>query len=217
MNAGEARRLAHLIAGVVGEAVRESGARGVVVLDDGSPEARLLCAWLGTGLREGELLVVDRERAAPVAQALADACGPQAGLDDEALRALARGFALRGDLLVANSSNKTTLLLDGPLPPDPLLPLGDLYASEVAAVAGACTVPEAAERLAAAAGGIQVVDRALWRYLERREPPDAAFAALEPALAAELRALLARGCWSRVYGRVVPKLGERTLGVDLKL
>lgn len=217
MNAKEARRLARLVEGVVSQAVRESGARGVAVLDDGSPEARLLCAWLGTRLKEGELVVVDRARAAPVARTLEDVCSPHPGLEEEALRALARGLALHGELLVANASNKTTLLLGGLLPPDPLLPLGDLYASEVAAMAGACTVPEPVERLATAAGGIEVVDRALWRYLERREPPDAAFATLGPALAAELRALLGRGCWSRMHGRIVPKLGERTLGVDLEL
>ncbi|HSJ14949.1 MAG TPA: hypothetical protein VK939_11070 [Longimicrobiales bacterium] len=161
-------------------------------------------------------------------QAVADADAPGLVILEDATPegALARDWAERalgearvwpagsgGAGLVAHPANKTVLLL-APVHA-PLLPLGDLYASQVEALAGAWSAPPDVAALAEAAGGIAMLDGALQRWLERGQGPEPAFRLLGTALAARLEALLARNRAARWRPGLVPKLGARTLGVDL--
>lgn len=114
--------------------------------------------------------------------------------------------------LPAHPANKTALLL-GELPPEPLLPLGDLWATDVLALCGGWSASPEVEALAADAGGIEVLDGALRRLIDGRDA--AALDALPPGIAERIRAMLVAGSAARRYPHVVPKLGGRTLFADL--
>ena len=115
--------------------------------------------------------------------------------------------------LAAHPAHKTTLLLGPALPPEPLLPLGDLYASEVAELCGGWSGPEEVRAIADGAGGIGALDAALRLWLDRRDPRG--LDALPPAVAAEVERRFRAGRAARIAPRTIPKLGTRTLGVDL--
>jgi len=199
-------RLSDAIGAVVSAALEERGASRVALLDDGSPEAALLVRWLHRSLGAPRVLAVGRED--PRTGAILDAAGEETDLV-EVLRLRAR---LVPDALVAHPGNKTALLLAGALPPDPLLPLGDVWASEVEAMAGACTLPPPVAELARRAGGVAALDRSLRAWLEGREHD-----ALDRLgdLAGPVRECFAAGRADRIHPRVIPKLTVRTLGVDL--
>jgi len=201
---------------VVGAVVRSvldaSQADVVVLLDDGSPEARLCNSLLAEILPAERLQVAgaddpDLEPVLRYGRANAPEGGHRVRL--EAARYSAR---LRTDGLVTCAANKTALLL-APLPPDPLLPLGDVYATQVGSLAEGWSVPDEVAHLASLAGGMEALDEALFRRLDLRMPtgldslPEAARRAVEEALH--------RHRHSRKYPAVVPKIGSRTLGVDL--
>lgn len=219
---GRAARIGELIGAVVRQALAARGLRRVALLDDGSPEAawtaRILAAQLG---EESVVRVAATERQLePVLQALRAAPDPCTVAAAEAVDAAAALDELRrlrarllADALVANPANKTALLLGGPLPPEPLLPLGDLYASQVAELAGGWSAPAAVRELASAAGGVERLDAALHQRIDRRDPHG--LDGLGAELKAAIEAALARGAAARVYPCVVPKLAARTLGVDL--
>ena len=120
---------------------------------------------------------------------------------------------LVADAVPAHPASKTVLLLGGELPPEPLLPLGDLWAAEVAELAGGWSAPPSVARIAEAAGGIEALDAALAAYFDRRDPRG--LHALAPEARRAVAAALAAGRASRRWPRTVPKLGARTLGVDL--
>ncbi|HUH12326.1 MAG TPA: hypothetical protein VMK65_04420 [Longimicrobiales bacterium] len=210
--------VAGVVGGVVAEAVRTAGAHGVVVLDDGSPEARLTVAWCTAALPPGTVQAVTAADADGVDSALQNALG-----DDEdggpaaveAHRAAARLVAARRGALLAAPLNKSALLLAAAPVPEPLLPLGDLWAHQVEALAGAWSGPPRLRRLADAAGGIALLDRALMRWCEGRAPLATALAALPSGLHAELRQAVEEGRFARRYAGLVPKLTVRTVGVDL--
>ncbi|HEU4559850.1 MAG TPA: hypothetical protein VFS20_18505, partial [Longimicrobium sp.] len=115
--------------------------------------------------------------------------------------------------LAAHPANKTALLLNATLPPEPLLPLGDLWASEVAELAGGWSAPGTVTRIAGQAGGIEALDDALRAYVDRRDP--AGLDALPTEAADAVRRVLAAGRGARMHPVIVPKVGTRTLGVDL--
>jgi len=120
-----------------------------------------------------------------------------------------------GRWLTAHPGNKTALLLDQ-VPAATLLPLGDLYASEIAALTGgAWSAPEPVLRLATLAGDVALLDAALRRWAEERRPLAEALAGLPAAAAAELGEALRLNRMARRYYGLVPKLGGRTLGIDL--
>jgi hypothetical protein len=202
------QRVRPVIGAVARQAVRDWGATRVALLDDGSPEAELTARLLAG------FVAVERVAAAdPLLEPLLHSAGARwtpSALRREALRVLVR---LTPDSLAADPANKTALLLGGPLPPEPLLPLGDLYASEVAELGGGWSAPPEVLRLAELAGSVQRLDDALRELLDRRDP--AALDGLPPEAREGVRAALARGAASRLSGRVVPKIGFRTLGVDL--
>lgn len=211
-------RVGSVVAEVVRQAVRGAGAAGVVLLDDGSPEASLAREWCALGVGADAVWPVRRpgaNEARSWAAAIDAYVGDVDTVLEEAHRFHCRLVAAARGALIAHPSNKTALLLGSVQPPEPLLPLGDLYASQVAALTGAWTGPQELVDLANRVGGVAVLDAALHAWLEERRPFDAVVAALGPAAAGEVRRAFDAGrFWRRRVG-LVPKLGWRTLGIDL--
>jgi hypothetical protein len=67
--------------------------------------------------------------------------------------------------------------------------------------------------MARSAGGIERLDGALRERIEERNP--AGLEALPVAVRLAVERALARGRASRLFPRIVPKIGSRTLGLDL--
>lgn len=211
-------RVGGVVAEVVGQAVRDAGAAGVVLMDDGSPEASLAAEWCALGVGADAVWRVPRprpEEARTCIAAFEAEADETASAVEEAHRFRCRLVAATRGALVAHPANRTVLLLAPPPPPEPLLPLGDLYASQVAALAGEWTGPPALERLAHAVGGISVLDAALHAWLEERRPFEAVVESLGAEAAAEVRRAFETGRFWRRRAGLVPKLGSRTLGIDL--
>lgn len=202
-------RIAEVIGAVARQALADRGRTRIALLDDGGPEAelaaRLLTAVLGVDAVER---VADGGGVESVLHA-AEGVSP-ARRAEEMRRTRAR---LMDGALPAHPASKTALLLGGELPPEPLLPLGDLWASDVAALGGGWSAPEEVRALADAAGGIEALDAALRGLIDGRDA--AALDALPAEVGDAVRRRLAAGRASRIFPRVVPKLGGRTLGVDL--
>jgi hypothetical protein len=118
-------------------------------------------------------------------------------------------------VLVADPASKTTLLLHAVPPCAAVLPLGDLYATQVARLAGGCAVPPEVAALAERAGGMEVLDRALGRWVERREPLEQALGALPATARDAVAAAVERARFARRRVPLVPKLAGRTIGIDL--
>jgi hypothetical protein len=195
-----------IVGDVIVEAVRSAEAAGVVVLDDWTPEGELAYEWLVGALGETRVW-----RGASLASNVQGA-----GVDGADAQLLgAWHFASERAGLIAHPASKTTLLLGGPLPHAHLLPLGDLYASQVAELAGGWSMPDELAAIAARAGGLELLDAALARLVDAREPPATALDALAGDTAGEVMRLYERGRYHRLRPRLVPKLGARTLGVDL--
>ncbi len=124
------------------------------------------------------------------------------------------GYAHDAATLTAHPANKTALLVGDFFPRADLLPLGDLYATQVAALSGGWTGDDALHRLAGTLGGIEVLDSLLERHIEGRESLDVLAGLAEPARTSMRRAL-ARTSFNRTRAGLVPKLGSRSIGVDL--
>jgi hypothetical protein len=192
--------LARVIRSVVAGAVDAAAARGVVVLEEWTPEGELLYEWLVEELGEERVW-----RAASLRHRLIASDRPPALFT----------AAAEAGALVAHPAHKTALLLGGRIPLADLLPLGDVWASQVERLTGRWTASPELDEAAAAAGGIGALDAALRRMVEAREEPSAALASLPLAAAQQVALLYERGRFYRMRPRLVPKLGPRTLGVDL--
>lgn len=206
-----AERIAEAIGAVARQCLADHGRGRIALLDDGSPEAELAAGILTAELGPDALVRVTAEGAD--VEPLLHFAAPGSPLDrvrDEARR---MGARLLEDALAAHPANKTELLLGAPLPPEPLLPLGDLYASEVAELGGGWSASPEVRALAEAAGGIAELDAALRRWLEGRDP--AALDALPTEAADQVKRRFRAGRAARLSPRTVPKLGTRTLGLDL--
>lgn len=198
----DAARLAEIVGHVLNEALRSSGRAGIVILDGGTPEAALLGQWCRQGIG------TDRTwRASGEGSVLA-----QAG---ETLRYLARIMAAERNALTANAANKTTLLLGADWPVEPLLPLGDLYGSEVAALTGGWSGPPDVRHLVELAGGIEATDRALGAWFDGWQSPETALADLPSACRGPFLEAVRRGRFWRERAGLIPKLSARTIGIDL--
>jgi hypothetical protein len=187
-------RVGRIVRRVCAHALTESGARGIVVLEDWTPEGELAYEWL-----VGELDETRVWRAA----------GAAGNMPAEWRSAPA------DTPLLAHPANRTALLLGGRLPLADLLPLGDLWASQILELCGRWSAPPAVEALAADAGGIAELDAALARLVDERHEPEAALEGLPSALARHMLKLYDRGRHARLHPRLVPKLSARTLGIDL--
>ncbi len=180
-------RLGRIVAGVLDEAIRCAQCSGLLVVDDGSPETRLLQRWCQRHLggrhvsaRPGQIQELAGER-----------------------------------LLSARATNKTALLLSSSFPGERVLPLGDLYATQIRELAGGCSVPADVQELADVAGGIDALDAALASCFESWLPAGKAAEQLTyPARGPFLEAVRAGRFWRERAG-LIPKLSTRTIGIDL--
>lgn len=202
-----ARRVAEVIGAVARQALADHGRTRIALLDEGGPEARLAAGIIREQLGTDAVVPVT---AAEVDAGLLGAAADPRRAEEEVRRMRAR---LVDDALPAHPANKTALLLGGALPPEPLLPLGDLWATDVVALAGGWSAPPEVMALAEEAGGIDVLDGVLRRLIDGRDP--VALDPLREDVAERVRAALASGSVSRRWPRIVPKLSVRTLCADL--
>lgn len=223
MTTGE--RVAAVVGGVVRQAMADAGARALIVLDDGSLEATLAHDWCAAAiganfvaLARGAHIAKELPRvlaAHPAGRELSTIGADMLGEEARRMEARLLAFAAGGKVLVANPANKTALLLGVAAPPEPLLPLGDLYATDVLQLAGGWTAPPAVRALAEAAGGIEALDSALRAHFDERRSLQEALVRLPE----EVRSTVAEAVTSTRFARrrmgIVPKLGPRTLGLDL--
>lgn len=190
-----------IVTGVVRQAVLDANAEGVVLLDDGSPEAKLLGNWLEPALGAWFYRI------------------PGYGPDEAGREADARGklhaLAAEQNLLTASPVNKTVLLLAEVPVPEALIPLGDLYASEVGPLADGWRGARNVHSLEALCGGIEALDAALRARFEERTPLPEVLARLPEAARMPFAHALERGRFARSNVGIVPKLGTRTAGIDL--
>lgn len=195
-------------AGVVAAEAARTGRCGVVLASPPGPAADLVRRWLTPAV---PVRAPDAGAVADVAGALAAAGAPGLLVEALAWRAVAEALGAAEGLLPVGCTSKTELLLDpGPLPAR-VLPLGDLWASVLAAHLGRAPLPPILAH--AAPEEVAAVDDALAAYLERGVPPGEAFGALGP-LAAPVRHAL-DAAEARRRGLVVPKLTAWAVGSDL--
>jgi hypothetical protein len=198
-----------VIGAVARQVLADRGRARIALLDDGGPEARLAASILRGELGDDAVLSIDTADVDP-ASLLRGLTADTRRVDEEVRRMRAR---LMDGALAAHPANKTALLLGGELPPEPLLPLGDLWATDVLALCGGWSASSGTEALARDAGGIEALDGALRRLIDGRDA--SALDALPAEVAQRVRTMLAAGSAARRYPHVVPKLGGRTLFADL--
>jgi len=194
-------RITMLIAGVLRQALVDHGASGFVIL--GGAAGTDLCLAACSRAAPGQTEVVHAE--GDTLQTI------------EQQRARARLLAAERNALLANPASKTALLL-GQLPPEPLLPLGDLYETQISELCG--LEIEGAGGAAAADpyahfGGTAAVDLALTRWFEERRSAAQAVAHLPEQVRGSFLEVVRAGRDRRRRIGLVPKLSTRTLGVDL--
>jgi hypothetical protein len=146
------------------------------------------------------------------------------------LRYRARIVAQERNGLTAHPANKTALLLGRSIPPEPLLPLGDLYATDIEQLTGSWSGPPELHELAdlirreeragivadiLPASGIYQVDSTLRAMFERWVPAEEAVADLPAACRGPFLEAVQRGRFWRERAGLIPKLTTRTIGIDL--
>jgi hypothetical protein len=202
-------RVARVIGGVLRQAVADAGATGIIVLDADTPEGELVLEWAAQAIGRERVHAARDIPAGWAAGASSDVA------ETELRRTAARVLATRHEWLLAHPATKTVLLLAREMPPEPLLPLGDLYASQVRELAGRCTLPDDVAAIADAAGGLDALDRALRGWLEERRSLNDVLAALPDPVQRAVRGRLQRNRAWRRWPRRVPKLTSRTLWIDV--
>ncbi|MGH7475883.1 MAG: hypothetical protein ACRELD_06320 [Longimicrobiales bacterium] len=212
---------AAVVAGVLARAIADRAATVIVLLEHDTPEGALLRAWIETQLGAGHCIIVSASDSlasavARDARGLAPSGEPAASFERaECTRALGRVVARRLRGIVAHPINKTALLLGDDFPPEPLLPLGDLYASQVQELADGCTLPPRVRDLAERAGGLRRLDSTLYALLDRRVDAALACVGLPPAVRTDILRMLDGGRAARRHLGLIPKLGRATPGIDL--
>ena len=205
-----------LVVRVLEEAVRRSGSGGVVIAGQG-PEADLLSRWVSrAGIPSSspslKAVALARELMEATSPSLEDPTPPWRA-DPTALASLA--LARQVGFLLLGTATKTTLLLSPDLPLEPVLPLGDLFATDVLAIQGRCSVPPPLE--GAHEEMLRAVDTGLQEFLEAGTRPADAL----PAVADPLRSILVEALQntrsSRISHYLVPMLRGPTPGIDLDL
>ena len=111
-------------------------------------------------------------------------------------------------------ASKTSLLL-GECPAAAVLPFGDLYYSEVVRLAGTAELPDTVQHLVGICKGAAALDDALRKYFDERMPWPRATQHLSAHARAQLEHQLQSGRFRRARLGLIPKLGARTLGIDL--
>lgn len=199
-----------IITAVVRVALRSSGRSGVVVAG-GGPEQTLLGEWLR---KAGIPFVTPGEPALEQAQALLGSVrigDPEMAAESSGLAGW--GLAWAEKLLLLGTSNKTCLLLSPTKPVQSVLPLGDIFATQVAELAGAATLPPCLRGVPPEE--IRAVDEALGAYYEGGFGEDTAFDGLDLHLRDAVLSALAEARRGWHPRPLIPKLGRATLGLDL--
>ena len=220
-------RAFRIIIGVLEEALRSSG-RAAFVLSGGGPEERLLTTWLDVAglswqapsldsLQAAKRLLVGVGHDGQPTVAAPRGAAPERDPDPDAEASALAGAALAraSGYLHLGSANKTCLLLSAHAPIQPVLPLGDLYASQVRFLAGSCTLPPCLQHVPAEV--LEGVDAGLKAYLEDGFHRHQALAGLPEAVHRKIldAQAAARRAWHPIP--LIPKLSRATLGLDLDL
>lgn len=146
---------------------------------------------------------VERVIVGVIAQAFADAGTTRfSGTEGYAAVLCERAGGVIGEGLKVSAATKTDLLL-GTFEPADLYPLGDLYATQVAELTTQKTSASSPQ------------DAALQRLFDERLGWDQATAHLTAEARALLKERLEAARFRRTRIGLVPKLGARTLGIDL--
>jgi hypothetical protein len=116
---------------------------------------------------------------------------------------------------VAGTTKTALLLGTGDLAD--LLPLGDLFHSQLAELIGDHALPPELTELANAVGGAETLDRVLRRYFDERLDWRRATAGLDARARVLLEQQLEGARFRRGRVGVVAKVGSRTLGIDLNV
>jgi hypothetical protein len=195
---------------VARQALADRGLSRVALLDDGSEQADLAARLLAHVLGDAavERVTVTAAEVEPLLPAWPGV--PRDRVEDELRRMRAR----LTDGLPAHPASKTELLMGGALPPEPLLPLGDLWATDVLALGVAWSGSAELRSIADEAGGIETLDAALRRLVDRRDSLSWDEGLPLPIGERVRRAVRGGAAWRR-DAFLVPKLGSRTLGTDL--
>lgn len=123
-------------------------------------------------------------------------------------------FSREAASLTVTASSKTALLLAGPDQAVDLAPLGDLYFSEIARFCRGCRLTGSVAEFSKAAGSPEILDDCLRKLLDERRSPHAAFAAA-PHLREPVLRRLQQTRFRRGRAGIIPKIGPRTIGIDL--
>ncbi len=221
-------RVSRIVVGVLRQALADAGAGALILLDDDSPEARLARDWCTNAagaafvdvgreaLGPGEMRAILEARPGWRGQGLAPNLDPDAlATEGRRLDARLRAAATAGGALIAHPINKTALLLSPSAPPEPLLPLGDLWATDVRELGGGYSLPAPVRALAEEAGGIEALDAVLRAHFDERRPLAEAIASMSATARERIQAALVAARFARRHVGLVPKLGPRTAGIDL--
>jgi len=209
-------RFRRIIMGVVRELLRATEAPGVVV-SEGGPEGLLLTRWL----KEESVPVLAPSHAAVGLSREVLAAVERGGIEarpgyySSPLSLAARALADREGLLLLGTATKTILLLSHSPPGEAVLPLGDVFASEILDLAGECTIPAVLGEVDI--DTLRAVDVALQSYLEEGKSPQEALATVPEPLRKEVAAALDRARKGWHPHPLVPKLRACTMGIDLDL
>lgn len=203
-------RVAEIVGAVARQALADRGLSRIALLDDGSEQAELAARLLAHGLGDEavERVTITPAEVEPLLPAWPGV--PRDRVEDELRRMRAR----LTDALAAHPASKTELMMGGALPPEPLLPLGDLWATDVLALGAAWSGTAELRSIAEEAGGIETLDAALRRLVDRRESIGWD-QGLPPTVRERVRLAIRGGAAWRRVPFLVPKLGSRTLGTDL--
>ena len=123
-------------------------------------------------------------------------------------------YADAATTLTVHPANKTALLVGSFIPRVDILPLGDVYASQLQDLVGEWWGDEQVTGLAKAAGGIEALDAVLAAYIDHRGLV-AELTGVTDDVCDVVLAALGRTRFRRARAGIVPKLGTRTIGVDL--
>jgi hypothetical protein len=123
-------------------------------------------------------------------------------------------FSRDATALTVSAATKTALLVAGVDQPVDVTPLGDLYLTEAARFHRAIRPTGSAAEFAKGAGSIEILDECLRRLLDERRDPEAAFAAA-PHLREPVLLRMQHTRFRRARSGIIPKIGPRTIGIDL--
>ena len=140
----------------------------------------------------------------------------RAPTNDYAAQLCGAAGAQPGPGITVAGSSKTALLLGAGEPAD-LLPLGDLFHTQLRELIGDHALPTGLTELANALGGAETLDRVLQAYYDQRLDWGRATAGLDARARVLLEQQLEAARFRRGRVGMVPKVGGRTLGIDLNV